>query len=199
METKTRLLATLSIIMLFFLTSCASTKLTDEWKDPHFGNKKFNKIMVIGVATQPNQRIAYEDEFVRQLKAVGVKAISSHTILPHEKMGDKAAIVHYIEGSGIDGVIITRLQGVQEKVQDYRHDLTMYDYYSMRSTVDPSLQKSGPIYKQKYNFETNLYDTKTEKLVFSLSSITYAQDNIEKRLSPYIKIVVNKLVDNKLI
>ncbi len=34
MKTTTRLFAALSILMLFFMTSCASTKVTGEWKDP---------------------------------------------------------------------------------------------------------------------------------------------------------------------
>jgi len=199
MKTTTRLFGTLSIIMLFFMTSCASTRVTDEWKDPNLVTKKFKKIMVIGVAKQPTQRITYEDEFVRQLQAMGVMAISSHTIIPRDKMLDKATIVQSIEGKGIEGVIITRVRDVKEKQEYYRHSINMYDYYNSSFAVAPSFQTSSPIYKQKFNFESNLYDTKTEKLVFSLSSNTYAHDNINKRLSPYIKIVVNKLVQNNLL
>ena len=36
MKTPARLFSALSIILLFFLTSCASTKVTSEWKDPNF-------------------------------------------------------------------------------------------------------------------------------------------------------------------
>jgi len=199
MKTTNSLFATLSIFVLFFMTSCASTRVTGEWKDPNFETKKFKKIMVIGVAKQPAHRAAYEDEFVRQLKAAGVMAISSHTIIPHEKMLDKATIVQNIKGAGIEGVIITRVRDVKEKVEYHRHNINMYDYYNDSFAVAPYFQSSSPVYKQKYNFVSNLYDTKTEKLVFSLSSNTYAHDNINKRLNPYIKIVVNKLIYNNLL
>ena len=65
-----------------------------------------------------------------------------------------------------------------------------------------TLSTSGarnPTNYQKFGFESNLYDTETEKLVFSLSSNTYAQDNINKRLGSYIKTVVNKLSQNNLL
>jgi len=64
MKTPARLFSALSIILLFFLTSCASTKVTNEWKDPNFTSQKFKKIMVLGVAKQPRNRKLYENKFL---------------------------------------------------------------------------------------------------------------------------------------
>ena len=194
MRTMTRLFGALSILMLFFLTSCASTKVTGEWKDPNLTAKQFKNIMVIGVAKQPKDRRAYEDEFVRQLKAKGVMAISSHTLIPHEEMRDSAIIVQTVKSMEFDGVIITRVADVRARQKDY-YKIDMYNYYNSSfaySTVYTTSQ-------QKFSFESNLYDAATEKLVFSLSSDTYAQNNIKKRINSYIKIVVNKLFQNNLL
>ena len=194
MRTMTRLFGALSILMLFFLTSCASTKVTGEWKDPNLTAKQFKKILVLGVAKQPNDRVAYEKEFVRQLTAKGVMAISSHTLIPHEEMRDSAIIVQTVKSMEFDGVIITRVADVRARQKDY-YKIDMYNYYNSSfaySTV-------YTISQQKFSFESNLYDAATEKLVFSLSSDTYAQNNIKKRINSYIKIVVNKLVQNNLL
>ena len=207
MKTPAKLLYALSIIMLFFLTSCASTKVVSEWKDPSLSGKKFKKIMVIGVAKQPDQRRSYEDEFVRQLQAQGVMAIPSHTLIPRDKMRDRKTITQNIEGLGIDGVIITRLKEVEDKKQffgeedkvPYDNYNNMYEYYNSSFVIAPSSSSRTPTNYQKIGFESNLYDTKTEKLVFSLASNTYAQDNIQKRLGSYIKIVVKKLSQNNLL
>ena len=75
----------------------------------------------------------------------------------------------------------------------------MYDYYNSSFSMAPTSSARNPTNYQKIGFESNLYDTKTEKLVFSLSSNTYAQDNINKRLGSYIKTVVNKLSQNNLL
>jgi len=207
MKTPAKLLYALSIIMLFFLTSCASTKVVSEWKDPDLTAKKFKKIMVIGVAKQPDQRRSYEDEFVRQLQAQGVMAIPSHTLIPRDKMRDRETITQNIKGLGIDGVIITRLKEVVDKKQffgeedkvPYDNYNNMYEYYNSSFVIAPSSSSRNPTNYQKIGFESNLYDTKTEKLVFSLASNTYAQDNIQKRLGSYIKIVVKKLFQNNLL
>lgn len=193
MKTSTRMFSAFSILMFFLMTSCASTKVTGEWKDPNLTSKQFKNILVMGIAKQPKNRRLYEDEFVRQLQAKGVMAISSHTIISHENMWDRATIVQTIENKGFDGVIITRV--VDFKARQQYYDVNMHDYYNrsyhyrVRSTTD----------QQKFSFESNLYDAKTEQPVFSLSSNTYAQENINKRLDSYITTVLNKLVQNNLL
>ena len=86
MKTSTILFGALYFYMFFFMTSCASTKVTGEWKDPNLTAKRYKKIMVMGVAKQPQDRKFYENEFVRQLQAKGVEAVSSHTLIQHENM-----------------------------------------------------------------------------------------------------------------
>jgi hypothetical protein len=194
MKTTTRLFGALSILMLFFMTSCASTKVTGEWKDPNMTAKQFKRIMVMGVAKQPKDRRTYEDEFVRQLKAKGVMAFSSHSLIPHDKMRDSATIVQTVESMEFDGVIITRVGDIKARQQSY-YTINMYDYYNSIFAY----RTVTTTHQQKFGFESNLYDAKTEKLVFSLSSDTYAQDNINKRLGSYIKTVVNKLIQNNLL
>jgi hypothetical protein len=184
--------------MLFFLTSCASTKVTGEWKDPNMGDQKFEKIMVLGVAKQPKNRRLYEDEFVKQLKAKGVMVVSSRTLISHENMRDKETIVQTIESNGFDGVIISRVGNIHSKQRDY-YNVRMYDYYDSGFGMISPYQAGIRTNTQKFGFESNLYDAKTEKLVFSLSSDTYAQDNIHKRLGSYIRTVINKMSQNNLL
>jgi hypothetical protein len=197
MKTTSRLFGALSILMLFFITSCASTKITGEWKDPNMTAKQFKNIIVIGVAKQPKDRRAYEDEFVRQLKAKGVIAVASRTLIPHDKMRDRVAIEQTVKSGGFDGVIITRVGDTKSRERDY-YRTNMYAYYNSSFAITP-YYRVGSSNQQKYGLESNLYDATTEKLVFSLSSDTFAQDNINKRLGSYIKTVVNKLRQNNLL
>jgi hypothetical protein len=207
MNLQIKLFGALSILLLFFITSCASTKVVNEWKDPNVTTKKFSKILVIGVAKQPDTRRSYENEFVKQLQGKGVMAVASHQYIPRDKMQDKETIVKNIEGLGIDGVIITRMKSFTDKKQFFGEEdkvpydsySNMYEYYNSSFVIAPSSRTRNPTHYQKYGFESNLYDTATEKLVFSLGSNTYAQDNIHKRLGSYIKTVVNKLAQHNLL
>ena len=199
MKISTILFGALYFYMFFFMTSCASTKVTGEWKDPNLTTKQYKKIMVMGVAKQPQDRKSYEDEFVRQLQAKGVEAVSSHTLIQHENMWEKETIVQTIESMDFDGVIITQVQRSKERAKYKSHNYNMYDYYNRSYAIAPYYRRGTTTYQQQFGFESNLYDAKTQKLVFSLASDTYAQDNIHKRLGSYIETVVNKLVQNNLI
>ena len=104
-------------VLLMILTACATTKLSGTWKDESLSGKKFQKLLVIGAAKQQQARELFEDEFVRQLEAQGVKAIPSYTLIPAEKMLDKETIVSHIAENSIDAVLITRLTGSRVSVQ----------------------------------------------------------------------------------
>ena len=194
------------ILLLFFLAGgCASSKITGEWKDPEIGKKKFTNILVIGVAKQPDRRKFYEDEFARQLGRQGVLALASHTIIPRDKMQDKDTIVKSIEGLRVDGVIVTRLQGIKEQKQvphgktyqvPYGHH-NMYDYYNSSFSTAPS--RSYAESHEYLQLESNLYDVETEKLVFSVTTDTFVRQKFESRLTAYIETVVRQLKSNGLL
>ena len=153
----------------------------------------------MGIAKQPQDRKSYEDEFVKQLKAKGVTAVSSHTLIQHEDMWDKETIVQTLGNNAFDGVIITQVQNSKERHKYQNYSNNMYSYYNRSYAIAPYYRRGDTTYQQQFGLASNLYDAKTEELVFSLSSDTYAQDNIHKRLGSYIETVVNKLIQNNLL
>ncbi|MDX1775241.1 MAG: hypothetical protein R3297_01525 [Desulfobulbales bacterium] len=205
MNIQTKLLG-MSVILLFFLLhGCASSKVTGDWKNPELGNKKFTNILVIGVAKQPDRRKFYEDEFAKQLNREGILAIASHTIIPRDKMQDRDTVIKSIAGLNVDGVLVTRLQGIKEQqVQHgksyrvpYGYYNNMYDYYnSSFSTAPPRSYVETHEYLQ---LESNLYDAETEKLAYSITTDTFVRQKFEQRLTAYIKTVVRKLKNNSLL
>ena len=195
------------VLLLFFLAGgCASSKITGDWKNPDLGNKKYTNILVIGVAKQPDRRKFYEDEFAKQLNRQGVLAIASHTIIPRDKMQDKNTIVKSIEGMSVDGVIVTRLQGVKEQKQvphgktyqlPYGQYNNMYDYYNSSFSIAPSRS-----YAETHEYlllESSLFDAETEELAYSITTDTFVRQKFESRLKAYIETVVRQLKNNSLI
>ena len=206
MKLQIKLLSCSALLLVFLLNSCASSKITGEWKDPELSSKKYSKILVIGAAKQPDRRIFYEDEFVKQLNRQSVMAIASHTIIPRDKMLDKDTIVKSIEGLQIEGVIVTRLQGIKEQRQvpqgktyqvPYGYYNNMYDYYNTSFSTAPSVS-----YAESHEYlqlESNLYDVKTEKLVYSITTDTFVRQKFQSRITAYIETVVRKLKNNNLL
>jgi len=203
MKLHMKLLSCCALIFLFLLNSCASSKITGEWKDPELGTKKYTSILVIGVAKQPDRRKFYEDAFAKELNRQGVMAIASHTIIPRDKMQDKDTVVKSIEGLRVDGVIVTRLQGIKEQRQvpqgkTYQIPYgNMYDYYNNSFSTAPA--RSYAETHEYLQLESNLYDAETEKLAYSITTDTFVRQKFESRLTAYIETVVRQLQRNNLL
>jgi len=206
MKLQMKLLSGFALLLVFLLNSCASSKITGEWKDPELGSKKFSNILVIGVAKQPDRRQFYEDQFTRQLNRQGIMAIASHTIIPRDKMQDRDTIVKSIKGIGVDGVIVTRLQGMKEQRQvphgktyqvPYGYYNNMYDYYNNSFSTAPS--QSYAETHEYLQLESNLYDAETEKLAYSITTDTFIRQKFQSRIVAYIETVVRQLQSNDLL
>ena len=206
MNNQMKLSAFCALLLLFLLNSCASSKITGEWKDPGLGNKKYTHILVIGVAKQPDRRKFYEDEFARQLTRHGIMAIASHTIIPRDKMQDKETIVKSIEGLNVDGVIVTRLQGIKEQKEvphgktyqvPYGYYNNMYDYYDNSFSTAPS--RSYAETHEYLQLESNLYDAESEMLAYTITTDTFIRQKFESRITAYIETVVQQLKKNSLL
>lgn len=206
MNMKSQLVGCCALLLLFLLNACGSSKITGQWKDPELGSRKYSHILVIGVAKQPDRRKFYEDEFAKQLNRQGVMAIASHTIIPRDKMLDKDTIVKSIQGLQVDGVIITRLQGIKEQRQvshgstyrvPYGYYNRMDDYYSNSFSTAPSVSYAET--HEYLQLESNLYDAETEKLAYSITTDTFVRQKFQSRISAYIETVVRQLKSNNLL
>ena len=121
-------------------------------------------------------------------------------------MQDKETIVKSLEGLRVDGVIVTRLQGIKEQRQvpqgktyqvPYAEFNNMYDYYNNSFSTAPT--RSYAETHEYLQLESNLYIAETEKLVFSITTDTFVREKFESRLTAYIETVVRQLKSNKLI
>ena len=206
MHLKTKLFSCCALLLLFLLNSCGSSKITGQWKDPELGSKKYSHILVIGVAKQPDRRKFYEDEFAKQLNRQGVMALASHTIIPRDKMQDKESIVKSIQGLQVDGVIITRLKGINEQTKvshgstyrvPYGYYNRMDDFYSNSFSTAPSVS-----YAETHEYlilESNLYDAETQKLAYTITTDTFIRQKFKSRITAYIETIVRQLKNNNLL
>jgi hypothetical protein len=185
------------IAVLF--TACASTQLTSVWKDPSYRTRPA-KIMVVGVARNPLNRRLFEDEFVKQIKSRGTDAIASYTVVPDEKQADQDAIAKKVAELGADAVLITRLVS-KKTVQVYVPGTVYYpppyygswpDYYGYGYRY---LYTPGYIANDEYAvIETNLYEAKSNKLIWAASSETGINDSNQNLIQTYISVMVNNMI-----
>jgi hypothetical protein len=161
--------------------------------------------MVIGVAKKPVNKRIFEDEFVRQLKARGTDAVASYTVMPDEKQGDHAVIAAKMKEQGADTVLISRLAS-KKIVRTYVPGSVTYrpsyydnwrDYYGYGSQ---EVYTPGYLAEDEYAvMETNLYDARNDKLIWSAASETEIRGSDQNQMRSYIGVMVNAMADQKLL
>ena len=195
----------LSASLLFF--SCATTKITETWKDDGYRGAPFSDLFVIGVAKEENTRRSFENKFVEKLKAAGVQAVASSSVMPSDQKIEKAAILAAIEKLDIDAVLITRLISFKEEeirspsTSEYgRPDDYQGRYSSDYSTAyGYSRQPAQYTTSVRVGLETKLYDAGTEKLIWAATSKTANPKSNIKLFDSVIEALVQDLKKNKLL
>jgi hypothetical protein len=187
---------------IFLIISCAGTELTHTQVDEGYKGKPVSDILVIAITGNEDTRRSYEREFVAQLGSAGVEAISSEDAIPMPadlKM-KKEMILNAVNQFENDAVIITHLIDKEEKevyTRGGQVDRGYYGYYHRRFSYarDPSYSSTS----KTLRLNTNLYDVKTEKLIWSGQSKTLSKDSKYQIINDVIKVVINDLQKNKLI
>lgn len=176
------------------LAACASTRPVHEWRNEAFAGS-VDKILVIAAIKRSTQRRVFEDEFVGALSARGVTAVAGYTLITSSADLTREQVENAIRGQDIDAVLVTRLLGVED-VEVYEppmrldHRRSYYGYYSHAMT------EIGPGYYRRYRvltLETNLYDTASGELVWSMQSETVEPSTPRPVIEEQIKLTIDKL------
>ena len=189
-----------------FIVSCTNTKITSVWMDQKKSGTSFNDILVIGIAQEEHNRRLFEEEFTTQLNAAGIESEVSYRILPEGTSIDRDTVAAAIEGKDIDAVIVTHMVSVEEETvyrqnMDYRPTYGYYNgLYNYYPHVNTYVQQPG--YYTTHDvviLETNLYEVKSEELVWSAQSRSFAPESAKEVIDDLVKLVIKDLKEKGLI
>ena len=196
----------LTIGLAIVLTACgASTKIVNQWVQPDYTAHSFRKIMIIGVSKQPSIRRTFEDEFVKQLKAVGVDAVPSYLYIPEAGQVTEGRLQEAVKRANADGVMITRLVRVEKKTQVtpgfYQPAPALsYGFYGGYSSAWMGYYEPPRVYQYDvYVSETTLYNTAQNQLVWTGTAETTDPGNINKEIAGYVNTVIDALKNKNLL
>ena len=200
MKSRASFRTTCLLLTGLILGACASTRPVMEWRDEGFSGQ-LNHILVIAAADQATRRHAIEDDYVKALTAVPVTAVPSYTLMDSDIELSRETVEAAIEGQGFDGVLVTRLLGVEE-VEEYQPPVTYDHYRSYHRYYQRSLDYSSPGYYRKYKIvklETNLYDTATQELIWSMQSETIDPSAPQDVIEAQIILTIERLAQGGLV
>ncbi len=194
------------IIIPCFLAACttasrSSTVMTDTWKDKTYQGKP-QKIIVIMVARYPDTRNMFEDRFVGELSNRGNNAFQSYSVIPYEHLRDKELVKAKIKSSDADTVLISRLVDTKT-IESYNPGMIYvvpdpyYDWWGYYAVVFADYGYTGDV--SVAYIETNLYDVKTAKLIWSGHSKTERTYGEQELITAFIQRIIKKLSSAGLI
>ena len=187
---------------VFLIVACASTELKRTSMDEAYKGKILSNILVIAVTDNQNTRRSFENKFVVRLKATGVDAVSSADgiPIPGDQKLEKDAILKAVQQFGNDAVIITHLVGVKETEVYNPAPRSYTGYYGYYGNVYGQIHGRGYYSTTSIvRLETNLYDAKTEKLIWSGQSETWNPESDKQTIDEVVKEVIRDLQKNKLL
>jgi hypothetical protein len=192
-------LAYKGLAIIALVTGCTTAKPVTEWRDANYQGGPVNNILIVGVAAQESVRRTFEETFVNRLRETGIDAMASFEAIPKESRPSKDSIKAAIDEKNVDAVLVTHLVGVDEK-QIYHPPTYSGRFYGYYGFVGGYAYEPGYVSNQKtVKLESNLYDAKTTKLVWSMQSATVNPSSEKKLIEAKIKTVVEQLQAQNLL
>jgi len=194
MKQRATLLCCLVVLVGLLLSSCATTIVTAVWKDESFTGP-VKKMAVIGIFKTPAIRNSFEDEFSRQLRTHGVEAVPGYTVIPVDDQSDKDIVASKLRNLGTDYVLVTRLVD-KRTVQTYvpGQAYVVPGYYRSWGGYYQYAYTPGYMVQDVYAYaETNIYDVKNDKLIWSARSETEISGVNQELIQSFVKIMIDRL------
>lgn len=196
-------LMTALLLCALLLAACASTltshtSVLGTWKADNY-NKQLSRFLVISLADEPGIRGKFESIMVGRLEKEGLHAIASSDIMAADEEINRATVGTAMAGKGIDGVLVSRLLGVERDA--------IYVPPSPDNSMETSFNRAAPIvtspgyveHRSVINLQIDLYDTASERLVWSLRSQTVNPPNVTEVMDRLSNDVVKDLRSKGLI
>ncbi|HET7318283.1 MAG TPA: hypothetical protein VFK23_04005 [Nitrospirota bacterium] len=205
-------LVTILLCVLLVSIGCASMQVKQVWIDETYQGGQPKNVLIIAVMRQPTTRRMMESEFVKHFKMKGIGAVESFRALTTDTLEGDAArdgIVAAVKDRGIDAVLTVRSAGSRIEERNIP-GMTIttgvgmpYGSYGawggyttvMASFPEPSSPTTqGYSAEQKFlSLETQLYDVRTEKLIWSALSEMRISGPPQEEIKDFVSLMSREL------
>ena len=193
----------IAIFSSIFFTSCGpTTEIIGEWSEDEYKTESIEKLLILGIVDQkkPLLRRKFEDGLVDAFNSGGVNAVASMDYMPYDELIDSTSFEKYFSDLELDAVLVSRLVGIDKdrKVKaGYAYVIPYNSYYGFYGHYYASVQYANSSSYLSKNvvvvLETNLYETKDKKLIWSGISETIDPDKASDVIKSLGAVLADKL------
>ena len=196
------------LLATILMSSCATKDIVRDWNSGEEHERNVESIMIMGLVNQVSLRSDIEFEMSNAAHKIGLKATNSMTMFPPElgkPFDDTERIKVRMQERGIDAILTVAI--IDIKAERYVGPektyvpLAYYDrftnyYYRTEAVV----YKPGYFTLQtRYFLETNLYEVKGGKLIWSGRSYVFDPQDVERFVPKYAKKLFKELIKTGII
>lgn len=212
---KTSVKNIIYFISIGFLCACGTTtSITGSWRKPNATANGYRNIFVAAMSSNVPAKQAVESGLQAQLQQRGLTVTKSMDVFPPnfstQTGQQKELVLSKIQSTNADGILTIALLKKETENRfvrtggGYWNPGLRYGYYNRfwnyYSNWYPSLYAPGYYdQEQVYYLETNLYDAKTEELIWAAQSETYDPSSIDSFLKGYVKSILEQMQKDGLI
>lgn len=146
------------LLFALVFTSCGTASLTSSWTNDAYSPQRFEKVMVLAIASKTSNRAAVEGAVVDELKKQGIQAVSSLSVFPGSQNAfseqqakvSKEELAQKLKENDVDGLLVLSL--LDKKVEEVYVEGTTY---TQSQTINQGVY-SEPVYNHPgYNQDPN--------------------------------------------
>jgi hypothetical protein len=102
------LLASVAALATLGVTGCASTSVTQVWRDPSYRSRPVTRVFIVAAIPSNAKPAQFENALAQALTAKGFQATARSSVFPGGRI-DKHKVQEYIAGNGVDLLIMMHL------------------------------------------------------------------------------------------
>lgn len=198
----------ISILVFVFISCSTSQKVLSSWVNKEeLKGKKYSKVFVMALTQNQSSRTIVEFDLASTLKERGFESVKSIDALAgsfrENSSPSKEDVLAKIRELKCDVIFTVSLLDSKTETRyvpgssAYYAPYPTYGYYGgfggYYGHYAPAIYSPGYYTTDKsYYLEANLFDTNSEKILWSVQSVTYNPDGIKQFSSSYCKLLVNQ-------
>ncbi len=198
------------ILAVFIILFSCSSDFDNEWKKDPYEGTHFNKLVVVGLSHDLDNRKFYEKEAVTELEKAGFHAIKGLEVFPQEVTEldqNQDTITNLIVENKVDAVLIIKILHENDHTYMMPEDHKKFKIFYGRWGRSKSLHHPSMYYKRpdKYFMVATLYDLKEkhqeneETVIWRSSSLIHNPAENHETKKKFIDDVVAHITDQHLI
>jgi hypothetical protein len=193
-----------TLVSSLILLSCsgAKTEIIGEWQDDSYQKGNIEKVLVLGIVPKdkPLLRRNFENGMAAAFKDAGVNSTPSMDHMPYEEAVDSTDFEKYFKDLDLDAIVVSRLVGMEQEKeykQSYMYTIPYNSYYGFYGYYYAGIAYANSAGYLSQNvvvmLETNIYETKNKKLIWSGVSETVDPDKASDVIKSFGTELVSKL------